>query len=103
MKITDIAKAINPNASHNIIGIRPGEKLHEQMISSDDAPHTYEYDTYFKILPAINNWSSDNKRVKLGKLVSSDFEYSSETNKEWMDQDELKLWIKNNMNSINNI
>ena len=103
MKITDIAKAINPNAKHDIIGIRPGEKLHEQMISSDDAPHTYEYEKYFKILPAINNWSSDSKRVKSGKLVSSDFVYSSDINKEWMDQEELILWIKNNMNSINNI
>ena len=47
----------------SIIGIRPGEKLHEQMIGIDDAPHTYEYDEYFKVLPAINNWSIDENRI----------------------------------------
>src|SRR3546814_16181831 len=54
MKITDIAKAIAPDADIDVIGIRPGEKLHEQMISVDDAPYTYEYDHHFKVLPAIN-------------------------------------------------
>ena len=43
------------------------------MIGEEDAPHTYEYDTYYKILPAINNWSSDQKRINKGKLVSSNF------------------------------
>ena len=96
MKITDIAKTINPNAKFSIIGIRPGEKLHEQMIGIDDAPHTYEYDDYFKILPAINNWSIDEKRINSGKLVSPDFSYSSDINTEWMSSDELNNWIKNN-------
>ncbi len=102
MKIVDIAKTINPKAKNKIIGIRPGEKLHEQMINLDDAPHTYEYDDYFKILPAINNWSSDEKRINDGKLVPPDFEYTSEINDHWMEIDELKEWIRNNMNHINN-
>ena len=85
-----------PNAKFSIIGIRPGEKLHEQMIGIDDAPHTYEYDEYFKILPAINNWSIDEKQNKFWKLVSPDFSYSSDVNNEWMSSDELKNWIKNN-------
>ena len=96
MKIIDIARAINPNAKFSIIGIRPGEKLHEQMIGIDDSPHTYEYDDYFKILPAINNWSIDEKRINNGKLVSPNFYYSSEVNKEWMSENELRDWIKLN-------
>ena len=101
MKVVDIAKAINPSSKFNLIGIRPGEKLHEHMIGEEDAPHTYEYDTYYKILPAINNWSSDQKRINKGKLVSSNFTYSSNFNKDWMEIKELQKWIQNNMNSIN--
>ncbi len=101
MKVIDIAKAINHSAKFNLIGIRPGEKLHEHMIGAEDSPHTYEYETYYKILPAINNWSSDQKRINKGKLVSSDFTYSSNLNKDWMEIKELQNWIQNNMNSIN--
>lgn len=96
MLITDIAKVINPKAKISIIGIRPGEKLHEQMIGIDDAPYTYEYEDYFKILPAINNWSIDKKRIKNGKLVDPDFSYSSDINKEWMSGVELRNWIDKN-------
>ena len=96
MKIVDIARTINPNAEFKIIGIRPGEKLHEQMIGMDDAPHTYEYDDYYKILPAINNWSFDQKRINKGKLVLPGFSYSSDINKEWMSENELRNWIKEN-------
>ncbi|OUU22478.1 MAG: UDP-N-acetylglucosamine 4,6-dehydratase (inverting) [Candidatus Endolissoclinum sp. TMED37] len=103
MKVTDIAKTINPNAKFEILGIRPGEKLHEQMISIDDALHTFEYSTYYKILPAINNWSNDSKRIKNGKSVSEDFCYSSNNNKDWMKPEELRNWIKINKNHIGNI
>ena len=96
MKITDIAKTINPKAKFSIIGIRPGEKLHEQMIGIDDAPHTYEYEDYFKILPAINNWSIDKKRINNGKLVPPEFSYSSDINQEWMSERELSDWIEKN-------
>ncbi len=96
MKITDIAKAVAPNATHKVIGIRPGEKLHEQMIGFEDAPHTFEYEGYFKILPAIHNWSSDPNRIKHGKKVAEDFLYSSDKNKEWMSADELSTWIEEN-------
>ncbi len=101
MKVTDIAKTISSSAKIHIIGIRPGEKLHEQMIVEEDAPHTYEYDTYYKILPAINNLSSDKKRIKNGKLVPPDFTYSSNLNNDWMDKKELKIWIENHLDSIN--
>jgi UDP-N-acetylglucosamine 4,6-dehydratase (inverting) len=93
MKVTDIARAVNPHASHEIIGIRPGEKLHEQMISSEDAVHTYEYADYFKILPAIHNWSLDPNRINGGKLVPHDFSYTSDNNPEWMSIEALQSWI----------
>ncbi len=94
MKVTDIALAVNPNAEFELIGVRPGEKLHEQMISVEDSPFTYEYDNYFKILPTLNNWNKDLKRIKNGKLVEQDFVYSSNLNKEWMSKNELREWIK---------
>ena len=96
MKVTDIALAINPSAKFEIIGIRPGEKLHEQMITIEDAPFTYEYKDYFKILPLINNWYKDPARVKSGNLVEDDFVYSSNSNNQWMSREELQNWINNN-------
>lgn len=101
--ILDIARAVAPDAKHKIIGIRPGEKLHEQMISREDAPHTFEYDDYFKILPAINNWSSSAERIGDGKAVPEDFVYSSELNKEWMTTEELSAWIRSQGNKIGRI
>ena len=100
MKIIDIAKAVAPNANLEIIGIRPGEKMHEQMIGLEDAAHTYEYDGYYKILPAINNWSFDPVRIASGKKVPHDFSYSSDNNTEWMTSDALKCWLKKNTNKI---
>ncbi len=100
MKVTDIALSINETARHEIIGIRPGEKLHEEMISREDAIYTYEYDNYYKILPAINNWSMDKKRIKKGKLVPESFSYTSDNNKDWMEIKVLKKWLKDNFNKI---
>ena len=100
INVTDIASAISPKATHKIIGIRPGEKLHEQMISSEDASYTYEYDDYYKILPAIHNWNNDPSRIRDGKLVKPDFSYSSDNNSEWMDIEVLKLWIKENFTNL---
>ena len=98
MKVTDIAKAINPNAKYDIIGIRPGEKIHEQMINFEDALNTYEYKDYYKILPSINNWDLDKKRIKNGIKVSNDFVYSSDKNSHWMTEETLLKWIKKNYN-----
>ena len=103
MKIIDIAKTILPQSKHEIIGIRPGEKIHEQMISKEDAYNTYEYKKYYKILPLINNWAEDSKRIKDGKKVPLGFEYSSDKNPQWMTSSELKLWIKDNEDSIGKI
>ena len=100
MNIIDIAKAVAPESSHDFIGIRPGEKIHEQMIGIEDSPYTYEYLNYFKILPAIHNWNNDLKRISDGKLVEKDFTYSSDNNTEWMNIKELQKWIKENEESI---
>ncbi|OUS22386.1 UDP-N-acetylglucosamine 4,6-dehydratase (inverting) [Litorivita pollutaquae] len=100
MVITDIAKAVKPGAAQKVIGIRPGEKLHEQMIGPEDAPHTYEYDDYFKIIPAIHNWSKDPVRIKDGKQVAEDFTYASDNNAEWMKPEELSAWVEANREKI---
>ena len=100
MYVTDIAKAVAPDAKQKIIGIRPGEKLHEQMIGIEDAPHTFEYEEHFKILPAIHNWSKDSNRIKNGKAVPDNFLYSSNNNKDWMETKELSEWIKANKDKI---
>ena len=94
MKVTDLASAVDENAKHKVVGIRPGEKLHEQMIASEDAMHTYEYSDYYKILPAIHKWSVDPLRIEDGIKVPADFEYTSDNNKEWMSIETLKKWIK---------
>ena len=103
MKVIDIAKVIVPKAKHKIIGIRPGEKLHEQMISIEDSYSTYEYSKYYKILPQINNWSRDKLRIKKGKKVSKGFIYSSDNNSEWMTKLELQKWVETNRKYIGNI
>ena len=103
MRISDIAEAVSGTKKQEVIGIRPGEKLHEQMIGSEDAPFTYEYKDYYKILPAINNWDNDPKRIEDGKKVSEDFIYSSDSNSEWMTVSELKKWIKANKDLIGKI
>jgi UDP-N-acetylglucosamine 4,6-dehydratase len=103
MKVIVVALAIAPAATQEIVGIRPGEKLHEQMIGSEDAPYTYEYTENYKILPAIHNWSLDPERINDGKLVAPDFTYCSDNNKEWMSIESLNEWIKKNHNHIGKI
>ncbi len=103
MKVTDVANAIAPEAEQQIIGIRPGEKLHEQMISVEDAYYTYEYADYYKILPNIHDWSQDIKRIKDGTKVADDFTYASNTNDDWMRMETLREWIAANKNKIGNI
>ena len=94
MTITDIAKAVAPEAEFDIIGIRPGEKLHEQMISSEDSFSTYEYAEYYKILPALNAWCDDPNRIKDGRKVPEGFMYTSDANPDWMSIASLQGWIK---------
>jgi UDP-N-acetylglucosamine 4,6-dehydratase len=96
MKVVDIASCIAPNAKHKIIGIRPGEKIHEQMITAEDALFTYEYDGYYKILPQIHDAFHDEGRIKQGRLVPEGFSYTSESNSEWMSKEQLNEWLNIN-------
>ncbi len=100
MKIIDIADIISPKAKFEIIGIRPGEKMHEQMIGLEDSFSTYEYSDYYKILPQINNWSFDKNRIRNGKKVKEGFIYRSDLNSEWMTKRYFKNWIKMNKEEI---
>ena len=81
MNIVEIARAISPSSKIKIIGIRPGEKIHEQMISSADSYNTYEFDKYFKIVSSTLNNKIKEKIITKGKKVKLGFEYSSEKNK----------------------
>ncbi len=103
MNITEIAAAVSPETRVEIVGIRPGEKLHEQMIGIEDAPYTYEYDGYYKILPAIHQWSDDPARINNGARVPADFTYRSDNNPDWMSVDTLKQWVALNRDKIGKI
>lgn len=97
MKIVDVASAICPNARLEFIGIRPGEKLHEQMIGEEDSFYTYEFPLYYKILPAINNWSNCASRIKNGIKVREGFSYTSDKNTDWMTKVKLQKWLAENL------
>jgi UDP-N-acetylglucosamine 4,6-dehydratase (inverting) len=103
MKVVDIARALAPSATHEIIGIRPGEKLHEQLISAEDALYTYEYGSHYKILPAIHRWFEDPERIGDGRKVDADFTYLSHNNPEWMTIEALQAWVEANQSKIGRI
>ena len=103
MKVIDVATSVSSSAKQQIVGIRPGEKLHEQMIGPEDALYTYEYPYHYKILPSINKWAQDPERIGDGVKVDPSFIYSSDNNKEWMEIKTLQDWIKVNRNKIGNI
>jgi len=96
--ILDIAKAIAPNCEHKIVGIRPGEKLHEEMITESDAMNTLEFDNYYVIVPSIRVWSKtkfkNESNKKMGKPCSDGFSYNSKTNNDFLSVEELKSLIK---------
>ena len=103
MNITDLARVVAPECKQEVVGIRPGEKLHEQMIGAEDSFYTYEYCEHFKILPVINDWATTPERIKDGKLVPKGFVYSSDNNTEWMTNEELQVWIEKNASRIGKI
>ncbi len=98
MNILDIAKACVPDSKHKIIGIRPGEKLSEQLVGVDESAFTYEFDKYFKIMPSTQKPSDHTESD--GKLVENGFKYTSDSNDSWMEIQELSEWIENNRDII---
>jgi len=94
-KITDVANAIAPNLEHRTIGIRPGEKLHEEMITSSDSYTTYDLGKYYTILPQVPIWKlEDFIKHFNAKPVSQGFKYNSAENHEWIGVDDLRKLIK---------
>jgi UDP-N-acetylglucosamine 4,6-dehydratase len=91
-KVTDLAHAIAPNAEIDIIGIRPGEKLHEVLISEDEARHTVELEKMFVVQPAEAIWFGYSWQER-GKLLTDGFRYSSDNNTEWLDIEGIKAFI----------
>lgn len=106
-KILDVAKAIAPNAKFENVGIRPGEKLHEEMITATDAINTVEFDDYYVILPSTQLWDIDNFRKesngKEGKLCEFGFSYNSGNNEQFLSVDELRDLISKNVDGGNEI
>jgi UDP-N-acetylglucosamine 4,6-dehydratase len=87
MKITDLAQVVAPGTEIDLIGIRPGEKLHEEMISLEDAHRTLRFDDHYVVQPVISEWGGDH--VKGGEPVSPDFVYRSDLNDQWLTHDQL--------------
>ena len=100
MNIMDIAEAVDPGGKRDFVGIRPGEKLHEQMIGHEDSLTTYDYGDHYRIIPTINEWSTLAAMVGNGKKVQEDFSYASDTNSQWMPTQDLVEWIRNNQSKI---
>jgi UDP-N-acetylglucosamine 4,6-dehydratase (inverting) len=99
-KITDVAAAVAPECKIEIVGIRPGEKIHEEMITSSDSYNTFDLGKYYTILPSVMNFNLEEYKAHFGaKLVPQGFNYDSGTNDEWETVDSLKLLIKEHVES----
>lgn len=92
MKITDLADAIAPEAKREIIGIRPGEKVDEILLTEEEATHSMEFDEYFIIEPEHPFWAGD--RIKDGKPLPEGFRYTSDNNDWWLSKDELNRMLE---------
>lgn len=100
-RITDVAQAIAPDCKHEIIGIRPGEKIHEEMITPSDSFYTYDLGYYYTILPTTHRWSLEDYKSHFdASLVEEGFSYNSGTNTEWETVDSLKELIKKHVIQI---
>lgn len=100
MKILDLANALCPHIPKKIVGIRPGEKLHEEMINSQDAQYTYDYGSHFKIFPNTMEKSRILQMAAHGKRVENGYVYASNTNSEWMTCKDIEEWVNVNISDI---
>jgi len=93
-KILDVAKAICPECEHKIVGIRPGEKIHEEMITASDSYNTYDLGKYYVVIPTVPNWNIEEfKSYFSAKKVENGFNYSSGQNTEWETVESLRRLI----------
>jgi UDP-N-acetylglucosamine 4,6-dehydratase (inverting) len=99
MRVVDIASVIDPIAVQDVVGIRPGEKIHEQMIGSEDSANTYDFGEHFVILPQSEMTNQKSPPSSLGTKVPIGFTYSSDNNTEWMSKEELHEWVRENSDS----
>jgi len=94
MNIMDLARAIAPECRTQIVGIRPGEKMHEVMVTEDDARHTIEHENWYAILPSFHNWDSASYAEQNGgKPCPDGFRYSSDTNTQWLTVEQLQKMV----------
>lgn len=94
-RITEVAKAIGPDCEHKIVGIRPGEKLHEEMITESDSMNTLDCGKYFVIIPSHPNWKKDDYITRFkAKFVEPGFKYNSGENTEWITSEEIREQIR---------
>lgn len=99
-KITDVANAIAPDVEHRVVGIRPGEKLHEEMITPSDSFYTYDLGKYYTILPSHTTWNLEKFITEFNaKKVPQGFAYNSETNDEWETVETMRSLIKEHVDS----
>jgi UDP-N-acetylglucosamine 4,6-dehydratase len=99
-KITDVAKAVAPDCALELVGIRPGEKIHEEMITSSDSFFTYDLGKYYTILPTVSNFNVNDYILKFNaKKVAPGFNYDSGTNNEWETVESLRNLIKEHIDS----
>lgn len=99
-KITDVAQAVAPECQIEVVGIRPGEKIHEEMITSSDSYNTFDLGKYFTILPAVMNFKLEDYKNHFNAMaVKQGFKYDSGTNDEWETVESLRLLIKKHVNA----
>jgi UDP-N-acetylglucosamine 4,6-dehydratase len=94
MNIIDLARALAPTCRQELVGIRPGEKLHEVMISADDSPNTLEFEDHFIIQPMFHWWNRDYHAASGGCRVIEGFSYSSDKNPIWLSVDQLRDMVE---------
>lgn len=100
MNICEIASAIAPEADQEVVGIRPGEKLHEQMISTEDSPFTFDLGGHYVVVPPINRFQAELSEKLHGSLVEENFEYRSNTNVDWLSKEKFADWLAKNQDSF---
>jgi FlaA1/EpsC-like NDP-sugar epimerase len=97
-RIMDVAKAIGPECEYKVVGVRPGEKIHEEMITSADSFTTYDLGRMYTILPQLPIWNLNEYLVEKGaEKVPEGFRYSSDQNSEWLDVEALRSLISDNI------
>jgi UDP-N-acetylglucosamine 4,6-dehydratase len=89
MRVEDIARALAPDAEREITGIRPGEKIHEVLITEDESRNASAFEDHFAIYPQFPFWRDDD--FARGEELAPGFRYSSETNDQWLGEDEIRV------------